>query len=101
MPFRGSRHEDLEGDRLELLAPLGVAVPIAAHLKDFAGAHGKKRPHDSHEPGPPLNLHLGDGVAILLVIISNPLDLPLDIQMSPSLSLISLKHTYIVAQMAR
>ena len=63
----------------ELLAVFGVTGPFPLHLEDFSGRRRQEVPHHRHEVPAAVYLDLGDGEAILIIGVGDPLDLALEV----------------------
>jgi hypothetical protein len=63
----------------ELLAVFRVAGPFPLHLEDFSGGRGQEVPHHRHQVPAAVYFDFGNGVAILIIGIGDPLDLALEV----------------------
>ncbi len=75
---RGGDGAFAKGD-LELLAELGVVAPFALHGEDFAGGGVDDGADDRYQLFAAGDLNAGDGVAVLLVYIGDPLNLAAEV----------------------
>ena len=70
-------HHHFAGGCLELPAVPRMVLPFALQLHRLPGVQARNAANDRHETGRPFRLHLGDGIAVLLVKIGDPLYLSL------------------------
>ncbi len=67
-------------DDLELLAVLGMAAPFALHREDLAGGGVDDMADDGDQFLAAVDLHPGDGEAVLVVGVGDPLDLAAELR---------------------